>query len=147
MDNPWFTGQAEIVTYSREELLATKLRALLQRDKGRDLLDLSHALTVFPDLDKARVVECLGLYLGRAGQSIGRAEAEKRMFAKLARPSLVTDIRPLLKADEAERLSDESIRLSFVAVFRELVSIMPGPQWAKTAERLERLGLSLAGDE
>lgn len=41
IDNPWFTGKAEIATFSREELLATKLRALLQRDKGRDLLDLA----------------------------------------------------------------------------------------------------------
>lgn len=28
IENPWFTGSAEIATYSREELLATKLRAL-----------------------------------------------------------------------------------------------------------------------
>ena len=126
VENPWFTGQAEITTYSREELLATKLRALLQRDKGRDLFDLSHALTVFPDLNKARVVECLGLYLKRADQSIGRAEAEKRMFAKLVRRNLLTDIRPLLRADEAERLSDELVRQSFLAVFHGLVEIMPG---------------------
>ena len=139
VENPWFTGQAEITTYSREELLATKLRALLQRDKGRDLFDLSHALTVFPDLNKARVVECLGLYLKRADQSIGRAEAEKRMFAKLVRRNLLTDIRPLLRADEAERLSDESVRQSFLAVFHGLVEIMPGSQWAKTPERLEPL--------
>jgi predicted nucleotidyltransferase component of viral defense system len=41
--NPWFTGSAEVTTFSKEEILATKLRALLQRDKGRDLLDLAHA--------------------------------------------------------------------------------------------------------
>ena len=37
VNNPWFTGSADIPTFSREEMLATKLRALLQRDKGRDL--------------------------------------------------------------------------------------------------------------
>lgn len=37
VDNPWFTGETGIPTFSREEMLATKLRALLQRDKGRDL--------------------------------------------------------------------------------------------------------------
>ena len=31
--NPWFSGGATIPTFSREEMLATKLRALLQRDK------------------------------------------------------------------------------------------------------------------
>jgi len=33
--NPWFSGSASIGTFSTEEILATKLRALLQRDKGR----------------------------------------------------------------------------------------------------------------
>ena len=47
VENPWFEGEAEIPTFSREEMLATKLRALLQRDKGRDLYDLAHALDVF----------------------------------------------------------------------------------------------------
>ena len=40
VENPWFTGEAAIRTFSREEMLATKLRALLQRNKGRDLFDL-----------------------------------------------------------------------------------------------------------
>ena len=40
IDNPWFSGEAAISTFSREEMLATKLRALLQRDQGRDLYDL-----------------------------------------------------------------------------------------------------------
>jgi predicted nucleotidyltransferase component of viral defense system len=34
VENPWFTGNVNIPTFSREEILATKLRALLQRDKG-----------------------------------------------------------------------------------------------------------------
>ncbi len=143
--NPWFTGQADIETYSREELLGTKLRALLQRDKGRDLLDLAHALEVFPDLNKARIVECLGLYLRKAGQSISRAEAEQRMFAKLAVPRFVTDIRPLLSADEAGKLTDASVRRAFINVFRDLVTIMPGAAWVKTPEWLEKLGLTLDG--
>ena len=37
--SPWFAGRAEIQTYSLDELLATKLRALYQRRKGRDLFD------------------------------------------------------------------------------------------------------------
>ncbi|MEK7862150.1 MAG: nucleotidyl transferase AbiEii/AbiGii toxin family protein, partial [Chloroflexota bacterium] len=34
---PYFTGDAMVRTYGLEELLATKLRALYQRKKGRDL--------------------------------------------------------------------------------------------------------------
>jgi predicted nucleotidyltransferase component of viral defense system len=143
IENPWFTGAADIATYSREELLATKLRALLQRDKGRDLLDLSHALVMFPDLNKVRVVECLGLYLQNAGLAISRAEAEQRMLAKLAAPRFVTDIRPLLSVEEAELMTDAAVRQAFVSVFRGLVTLMPGASWAKTAERLERYHPSL----
>lgn len=40
VENSWFTGEAELTTYHFEELLGTKLRALYQRKKGRDLFDL-----------------------------------------------------------------------------------------------------------
>ncbi len=40
----WFNGSCNISTYSLEELLATKLRALYQRRKGRDLFDLWYIL-------------------------------------------------------------------------------------------------------
>ena len=58
--NPWFSGSAAVSTFSREEMLATKLRALLQRDRGRDLYDLAHALEVFERLEIDRIVEVLG---------------------------------------------------------------------------------------
>ena len=48
-------GKAAVSTFSREEMLATKLRALLQRNKGRDLYDLAHALKVFEGLNTSRV--------------------------------------------------------------------------------------------
>ncbi len=37
MENSWFSGKCEITTYCLNELLGTKLRALYQRKKGRDL--------------------------------------------------------------------------------------------------------------
>ena len=40
MDNGWFSGNCNIPTYELEELLGTKLRALYQRRKSRDLFDL-----------------------------------------------------------------------------------------------------------
>lgn len=43
MDSRFFSGTANVRTYSVEELLATKLRALYQRKKGRDLYDLWYA--------------------------------------------------------------------------------------------------------
>ena len=40
MDSDWFKGETNIITYEMDELMATKLRALYQRRKGRDLFDL-----------------------------------------------------------------------------------------------------------
>lgn len=41
-----FAGTAEVLTFAPSELLSTKIRALYQRRKGRDLFDLWLALTV-----------------------------------------------------------------------------------------------------
>ena len=40
VDSPWFSGAAEVATFTLEELIATKIRALYQRRNGRDLFDL-----------------------------------------------------------------------------------------------------------
>jgi predicted nucleotidyltransferase component of viral defense system len=141
LENPWFSGRADIATFSREEILATKLRALLQRNKGRDLIDLGHATTVFKDLDAARVVDCFGKYLDASGQAIPRAQAEERMFAKLEYPALLADVRPLLAAEEAERLDDQAGRSAFQSVFTELITRLPGKPWARSPEMAERFGM------
>lgn len=93
--NPWFSGDAMIPMFSTEDMLATKLRALLQRSKARDLFDLSHSLTVFNRIDTVRIIVCFQNYLHQADINISRAEAEKRMFAKLNSPNFLADIRPL----------------------------------------------------
>jgi predicted nucleotidyltransferase component of viral defense system len=141
VENPWFAGEAEIPTFSREEMLATKLRALLQRNKGRDLFDLDHALTVFEGLNTARIVECFRLYLAKAEIAISRAEAQQRMFQKLANPTFFTDMRPLLSTDRAKALTDETLKATFVKVMKELIDRIPGDEWAKAKEMRERFGV------
>jgi len=44
MDSDWFKGTTDIITYEIDELIATKLRALYQRRKGRDLFDVWYAV-------------------------------------------------------------------------------------------------------
>jgi predicted nucleotidyltransferase component of viral defense system len=141
VENPWFTGQAEISTYSREEMLATKLRALLQRNKGRDLFDLDHALTVFEGLNAARIVKCFLLYLERAEMAISRAEAQQRMFQKLVNPAFFTDMRPLLSTDRAKTLTHETLKAAFARVMTGLIDRIPGEEWAKVGEMRERFGV------
>jgi hypothetical protein len=122
-------------------LLATKLRALLQRDKGRDLLDLAYALDKLEGLNISRLIQCLSRYLAHSGTPISRVQAEQRMFAKLAAPRFLADIRPLLAPEEAARLTDDVILRAFAAVFDRLIAAMPGEPWAKTAEKRHRFGL------
>jgi len=143
IQNPWFTGQADIPTFSHEEMLATKLRALLQRDKGRDLYDLAHALEIFTELNDQRVVECFELYLQKDKNPIRRAEAEQRMFAKLAKSQfqLLMDMKPLLAQHHAQSLTEESTKNAFINVFFRLVTHLSGEPWVKTPEYQERWGI------
>ena len=140
--NPWFSGGAAIPTFSREEMMVTKLRALLQRHKGRDLYDLAHALEVFDGLDLDRIVAMFGRYLERSGQTISRAQAQERMFAKLARPRLLLDVHPLLPAAQVEALTEESTAESFRRVFTAIVDRLPGEPWGRTPAMKERFGIS-----
>lgn len=142
VENPWFTGSTTIASFSPEELLATKLRALLQRDKGRDLFDLDHALDALPDLNIDRVVELFVRYLDQQDQTISRAEAEQRMLAKFARPDLLGDIRALLTLDRADALDAAAGRVAFIKVFIKVIERLPGQRWARTGEVAEQLGLS-----
>ena len=142
IDNPWFSGEAAISTFSREEMLATKLRALLQRDRGRDLYDLAHALEVFETLDIARVVGMFGRYLDLSGQTISRAQAQERMFAKLANPRFLLDLRPLLPVAQAEALTEDATADSFRRVFTMLIDRLPGEPWGRTQAMKERFEIS-----
>ena len=141
VSNPWFSGAAEIPTFSREEMLATKLRALLQREKGRDLHDLAHGLEVFEQLDFDRTVDIFRFYLQQSGTSISRAQAQERMFTKLAHPRLWLDVRPLLSAVQAEALTAEAGAEAFRRVFTTLVDRIPGKPWARTEDMKVRFGL------
>ena len=60
--NSWFTGEAELTTYHFEVLLGTKLRALYQRKKGRDLFDLYIALQR-KEVDVDKVLQCYKKYM------------------------------------------------------------------------------------
>lgn len=143
VDNPWFAGETSVPTFSRAEILATKLRALLQRNIGRDLFDLSHALDVFEGLDRNRVIECFGPYLEQSQTPISRALAEQRMFAKLNSPGFLTDLRPLLAADQAEALTETSVKQAFTKIFSSLIALIPGEPWAQTDDMARRFDISI----
>ena len=76
----WFSGETNVPTYTLDELLGTKLRALYQRRKGRDLFDLDIALQ-HEAVDPARICEAFLVYMRREGHHITRAQFEENLAA------------------------------------------------------------------
>lgn len=135
VENDWYRGKAEIASFEPEELFGTKLRALLQRRKNRDLFDLNQGLAQL-DLDAHKLVDCFMHYLAFEGNAITRAEAEQRMLDKLSR-SLTEDIAPLLPA--TVRFNDRDALAAFEHVWESLIELIPGEPWKLTDSVLERL--------
>jgi len=58
----WFKGSCNVQTYHLEEMIGTKIRALYQRRKGRDLYDLYKALTL-ANMNIEQVLTCYHEYM------------------------------------------------------------------------------------
>jgi len=125
----WFTGSCSITTFELDELIGTKLRALFQRKKGRDLFDLGLVLAqrlVAPD----RVVECFQRYMEAEGQKVTRAMFEQNLAEKQRDPTFGADLTPLLAAGHAFRFAE-----AMALVQQELVSRLPGSPWKGLGKR------------
>lgn len=128
VENDWYQGKAEIVSFQPEELFGTKLRALLQRRKNRDLFDLHQGLCQL-NLNAGKLIACFDHYLAIEGKPISRAIAEQRMLEKLTR-SLTEDVAPLLPA--GVRFNDVDAVEAFERVWTELIAIIKGDAWKLT---------------
>lgn len=89
----WWTGQADILTFQPAELLATKLRALYQRSKGRDLFDLWLGLTLLKT-DPEQIVAGLHHYMNNSAFSF--PELRNNLAAKLTDTNFRHDLDALL---------------------------------------------------
>ncbi len=94
VESPWFSGHTKIKTFSPEELLGTKFRALYQRDKGRDLFDVEMAHKILK-LDIEKVMNCFSEYTKRQGLNITRALFEEQLFNKKNSKKFLNDMSPL----------------------------------------------------
>jgi predicted nucleotidyltransferase component of viral defense system len=92
VETSWCNGEADIPTYESSELLATKLRALYQRSKGRDLFDLWLGLTVL-NADPEEIVAGLHHYMRDATFSF--PQLRDNLAAKLASASFRRDLDAL----------------------------------------------------
>ncbi len=135
MENDWYQGKTEIASFEPEELFGTKLRALLQRRRNRDLFDLHQGLEQLA-LVPEKLIACFDHYLALEGKPITRAMAEQRMLEKLTR-SLAEDVTPLLPA--GIRFGEADAIQAFERVWIDLIARMGGEGWKLTDPVLEEL--------
>ncbi|HWW29199.1 MAG TPA: nucleotidyl transferase AbiEii/AbiGii toxin family protein [Steroidobacteraceae bacterium] len=135
VDNDWYQAKAEIASFTPEELFGTKLRALLQRRKNRDMFDLHYALEQLT-IDDDKLVACFHHYLKLEGQQITRAMAEQRMLQKLT-ASLIEDIAPLLPT--GVRYGESDAVKAFNGIWKRLVTKLKGKPWKSSDEAITEL--------
>lgn len=131
----WFVGSASIKTYHLDELMGTKMRALYQRKKGRDLFDLWFA-DKETGIDPDRVVGSFQRYMEQEGHRVSRAEYEENLIKKLNYPLFAQDIEPLISPATGWNFQEAA---DFV--MHELVARLPGESWQGRREASEDAGI------
>ena len=97
VESLWFKGDSEVLTYELAELTGTKLRAVYQRRKGRDLFDLWKILTLVPEIDRERVMQSYERYLGFTASHLPTyKEFVMNMEEKLQDEEFLTDTQMIL---------------------------------------------------
>ena len=91
----WFSGTAPIQTYCLNELAGTKLRALYQRKKGRDLFDL-YKILAGKMIESGRTIQAFQVYLDNQDLHVTKDQFLMNLRIKMADRSFRTDIEPLL---------------------------------------------------
>ena len=98
VNSRWVRGQVSVRSYKIEELLGTKLRALYQRKKGRDLFDLWFALKN-ANIDSGDVVNAFKAYISWQKCKISKVDFEENIALKLQSKEFMNDIRLLLRVE------------------------------------------------
>ena len=119
----WWSGEAHVTSFELDELLATKLRALFQRKKGRDLFDLWHAIDQ-QLTSPGRIVDCFDRYMSESGARVTRAMFEENVARKLDDPVFRSDMTPLLRPGFSWDIDHAG-----EVVREELIALLPGEPW------------------
>jgi predicted nucleotidyltransferase component of viral defense system len=106
--NRWWSGSAKIRTFPVEEILGTKVRALCQRRKGRDLFDLWVGLGL-PDIDDDAIVAALKHYMGAKVYSY--PQLVQHLATKRGDPEFEADLGTLVGAIPPGYDQDEALEV------------------------------------
>jgi predicted nucleotidyltransferase component of viral defense system len=100
VESDWFNGECKIRTYSINELLGTKLRALYQRSKGRDLFDLDYA-RLNMEINVDEILQCFYKYIEFATEKKPPSKKEflQNMESKEEDTGFTGDMEALLRPE------------------------------------------------
>jgi len=98
INSRWYKGGCKLRTFDLDELLGTKLRALYQRRKGRDLFDLWLGLTA-GNANPEKVVQVFRKYIEHEDLRITRREFQENLLKKIKMKAFLADTDSLLKPD------------------------------------------------
>lgn len=129
----WFTGKSEVVVLSLPWLLGSKLRALYQRRKGRDLFDLTVVLQQGL-ITPAQIAKSFAAHLSATGQPISRAEIEENLYYKIQNQVFLADILPLLSGTS----SDFDLPSACDFILQSLITQIPGEPWKGAVKKGDR---------
>jgi len=99
INNGWYSGSCVLNSFVPEEILGTKLRALYQRRKSRDLFDIFYALTNL-EVDIAKIVRAYNKYIAfSVDQPPSRKEFIQNVEQKIKNPDFGGDIYAILRPE------------------------------------------------
>jgi len=96
MDSEWYKSEILIPTYELAEMLGTKMRAMYQRSKGRDLFDIWYAMKQ-TDIESSEILEAWNFYMEHEGHSISKQDFIDNMGKKAVDKEFVSDMQGLLR--------------------------------------------------
>ena len=128
VESRWFSGQTRITTFELDELLATKMRALYQRRKGRDLFDLAMGLAD-ERCNPGRVAATFREYMDREDGPVTRAMYERNLAKKIGDTQFNADMSALLRPEFEWRPTKIA-----QTVYAQLISLLPGEPFKRGAD-------------
>lgn len=113
-------------SYELDEVIGTKMRALLQRDQCRDLFDLWWALTApAPDavhgLNPSRAIEAFNDYMAREGVTVKFDEYDEELSVKLEKSVFRRDMDGMLRPG----IAPYDVAVAAEIVRDRLLSLLP----------------------
>lgn len=100
MDSEWYKSEVLIPTYELAELLGTKMRAMYQRSKGRDLFDMWYAITQ-TGVEPSRILKAWNFYMKHEDHTISKQEFIDNMEKKIKDKDFAGDMNGLIRMGKA----------------------------------------------